>query len=338
MIIIPLIFLITSFVVDYVLFATSGLQAFDYKSAYASSVPPDEYPSDEQYDDPTLDPLVNSSPTTTFVFLFCTLANFMSFFMAWFYLYDTAKAEWQTLQVTAADADQGGDVETEDGHVSVPGNAVLLAEEGANASHLYGDVLGDDLDGPKSVVERIADRDKARLMKQFFFAVSIYIIMAMVVFFVPLFVPMVVDAALLIAYDSLLWLFMAGLLIVFRMRDSNQFLLLTDSGLGGGETTTELGVLYHDDDHGDTTATATPGVNDTPSGRVAGPTASSRRNHKNSDGRKANGAGKRVTPRFTLEDEDEEDQKDRDFPDKVRVNDRAAQHGVIVESLPSPHA
>jgi hypothetical protein len=263
---------------------------------------------------------VNGSPTATFVFLFCTLANFMSFFMAWFYLYDTAKAEWQSLQLAAADADQGrsgaeangdfsfsrdrGGDRVEVGHVAVPGNAALLAEEGANASHLYGDVLVDDLDAPKSVMERIADRDKARLMKQFFFAVSIYIIMAMVVFFVPLFVPIVVQAALLIAYDALLWLFMAGLLIVFRMRESNQFLLLTDAGLGGGETTTELGVLYHDDDgDGDGDGTARRGA--------------------------AGNSSRRVTPKFTLEDDDELSQE---------VNDRAAQQGVIIQSLPSPHA
>lgn len=62
-------------VVDYVLFASSGLDAFNYKSAYASSVPPD----DQEYD-PTLDPLVVDGGTG-FIFIFCIMANSMAFFM-----------------------------------------------------------------------------------------------------------------------------------------------------------------------------------------------------------------------------------------------------------------
>lgn len=64
---------------DYVLFAQAGLEAFDYKTAYASSVPPEGY--DPATYDPATDPLSGVEGTTGFVFIFCSLANFMSFFM-----------------------------------------------------------------------------------------------------------------------------------------------------------------------------------------------------------------------------------------------------------------
>lgn len=245
-------------------------------------------------------------------------------------MYDTARSEWQALQNAGADAMAGmsagvaphhGDMgSAEVGHTALPTNAALL-EEGQNASHLYGDIVAEDLDAPKSVMERIADRDKARLMKHFFFAVSFYLCLAMFIFFVPLFVPMIVDAALLIAYDSLLWIFMAGLLIVFRMRQSNQFLLLTDSGLGGGETTTELGVMYHDDEPETSTSLATK---------------------ERKQQRKGGGKGG-VVPRFTLGDEEEEEApafaaRRMTTSSNGGVNADAAAHGVVVRPLPSPHS
>ena len=64
---------------DYVLFAQAGLEAFDYKTAYASSVPPEGY--DPATYDPATDPLSGIDGTSGFVFVFCSLANFMAFFM-----------------------------------------------------------------------------------------------------------------------------------------------------------------------------------------------------------------------------------------------------------------
>jgi hypothetical protein len=49
----------------------------------------------------------------------------------------------------------------------------------------------------------------------------------------------------MIFLDCLLWVFAAALLVVFRMRETNQFLLLDEEGAGGLETSTELGVLQH---------------------------------------------------------------------------------------------
>lgn len=173
----------------------------------------------------------------------------MAFILAWFYMYDTARAEWEALTQQPVQLDGDAplpgtrDSSSAVGHTAVPNNAVLL-EAGQNASHLYGDVTDRDLDAPKNVAERIEDRDKARLMRQFFVGVSIYIIAAILVFFLPAFVPMGVGAALVIGYDVVLICFLAGLLFVFRMRESNQYLNLTEEGgIDGPEMTTELGVL-----------------------------------------------------------------------------------------------
>lgn len=238
--------------------------------------------------------------------------------------------EWQLLQEGGADPSDPGarnpapGTSTEGtgvGHSALPANVVLL-EEGQNASHLYGDVVGDDLDAPKTVQDRIADRDKLRLMRQFFLAVSIYITVAVLVFFLPLFAPMTVDAALLVAYDCILWVFLAGLLWVFRLRQSNQFLLLTDDAVVG-ETTTELGVLYHDGDDDE---------NEGPGSRYGG--FGGARN-----GGVRSGAPAPAAPKYTLGDDEDEGQRyggTRGRADSMEVNASAARHGVVVESLPTP--
>ena len=166
-------------------------------------------------------------------------------------MYDTARMEHEALSApkegepgfaaaaAAAAAPDASDAEGV-GHRAVPAANVLL-EEGQNASHLYGDVTADDLDAPKTVQERLADRDKARLMRSFYYAVCFYLAAAMLVFFLPSIVPN--GGALMIFLDCLLWVFAAALLVVFRMRESNQFLLLDEEGAGNMETSTELGML-----------------------------------------------------------------------------------------------
>ena len=250
---IPLVFGITSLVVDFVLFSTSGLAAFEYGLAESSRVPG---PDDPAYD-PAADPLAQVAAEDgglTLAFALCMLAKMMSFILAWFYMYDTARVEWETLRAPAAEPAPAapppapGAADGGVGHRAVPVGAALL-EEGQNASHLYGDVSSADLDAAKSVQDRIDDRDKERLMRSFFYAVCVYITVAMVVFFLPALIPG--GGALLIFLDCLLWGFAAALLVVFRLRESNQFLLLDDEGAAGLEmTTTELGVMGHDEGGG----------------------------------------------------------------------------------------
>ena len=268
-------------------------------------------------------------------------------------MYDTARTEWIALQNAGAEgsqsiqfplnqaelqaqaANQPPPSETDStavGHSAIPVGAALL-EEGQNASHIYGDIITDDLDAPKSVLERVADRDKVRLMKNFFFAVSIYLIMAMIVFIVPAFVPSIVDAALLVFYDTLMLIFLGGLLFVFRLRDSNQFLLLGEDGEGLTETTTELGVLYRDEEE-------------------AGGVQVSSGNGFFSRKKESEKAAAAVVPqpRYTLDDDD-----DAEIGGAVReetrtastsgsggstgnVNAAAEAHGVVVQPLTSPPA
>lgn len=76
---IPIVFFATSLVVDYVLFSTSGLAAFEYSLAASARLPP---PGSPEYD-PTLDPaapeydpeLADLTPGLGLAFAFCTLAK-----------------------------------------------------------------------------------------------------------------------------------------------------------------------------------------------------------------------------------------------------------------------
>ncbi len=76
---IPIVFFATSLVVDYVLFSTSGLAAFEYSLAASARLPP---PGSPEYD-PTLDPaapeydpeLDDLTPGLGLAFAFCTLAK-----------------------------------------------------------------------------------------------------------------------------------------------------------------------------------------------------------------------------------------------------------------------
>lgn len=78
---IPIVFFITSIVVDYVLFSTTGLGAFAYGMAESSRLPVD----DPSYD-PTKDPLAQAASDDSvwsLAFVMCMLAKMMSFLLAW---------------------------------------------------------------------------------------------------------------------------------------------------------------------------------------------------------------------------------------------------------------
>ena len=54
--------------------------------------------------------------------------------------------------------------------------------------------------------------------------------------FLPVFAPQAVDRVVLVAWNALLWLFLATLLAVFRMRPTNQYLVLEEDWEAGAET------------------------------------------------------------------------------------------------------
>jgi hypothetical protein len=222
-ILIPCIFLLSSVVVDVVLYlnrATSSI--VDVEKPY-DQVDETEY-------DPDTDPLMQLDPDTGLVFVFCTLVNTMVFFMAWFYMYDTAKQEWDSLK------------ENIQGHE----NQQMVVDEDDEDIPVYTSVQQRDMDTLKTVEECVSDREKLKIMKWFFIGVSVYVVASVLVFFLPVLLPNIWEATLLMLYDVLLLGFIGTLLFVFRMRDSNQFVLLgSDENEGGGDRVynTELGVL-----------------------------------------------------------------------------------------------
>lgn len=156
-------------------------------------------------------------------------------------MYDTAREEWEVLKqklnpetdtldspdrINTAYADQRDD------------------ERGISQMHeIYSGVETADRDEPVSVKDCVSDREKLNLMHRFFIGVSVYITAAVIIFFLPLFIPNILEASLLILYDLLLFGFMMTLLYVFRMREGNQFILVgSDEDHTGPVMMTDLGV------------------------------------------------------------------------------------------------
>lgn len=233
-ILIPSIFLLTSIVVDFVVYLNDQSTIFQVQKPYDQVQPdPDEY-------DPDTDPLANLDPDTGLIFVFATLVNTMVFFMAWFYMYDTAKMEWESLKEAAspeAEAHRQGD-----GHQGGPTMPHATYEDDIP---VYSSVGTRDRDSLKTIEECVSDREKLLIMKRFFVGVSIYVVASVLVFFLPVFLPHIWEAVILSLYDLILLVFLGSLLYVFRMRQSNQFVLVqtdeNDALVSG--TTTELGVL-----------------------------------------------------------------------------------------------
>ena len=189
----------------------------------------------------------------------------MTYLLSWFYIFDTITQERQILEglkdpiasgldPSARRGATGGsgyegegergftDITTTTtttpppgaaavGHVALPpgGDVSMLLEPGSNASHLYGDVIAEDLDAHKTVADRVADKEKANLLQRFFIGVCAYVIASMASFLLPLFLPSVVDRTILAIQNVILWCFMAALLWTFKMREGNQYLALVEA-------------------------------------------------------------------------------------------------------------
>ena len=236
-ILIPSIFLLTSIVVDFVVYLNDQSTIFQVQKPYDQVQPdPDEY-------DPDADPLANLDPDTGLIFVFATLVNTMVFFMAWFYMYDTAKMEWESLKEAASPEEARHQGDQGDGGQGSSGKGVPLEYE--DDIPVYSSVGTRDRDSLKTIEECVSDREKLLIMKRFFVGVSVYVVASVLVFFLPVFLPHIWEAVILSLYDLILLVFLGSLLYVFRMRQSNQFVLVqmdeNDAFLNG--TTTELGVL-----------------------------------------------------------------------------------------------
>lgn len=238
-ILIPCIFLLTSLVVDAVLYLN--------QSAH-SIVDVVEKPYDEVDDpsyDPDTDPLLQLDPDTGLIFVFCTLVNSMVFFMAWFYMYDTAKQEWESLKESIQQHEESDDAS----RLQQAGQRINQGEyddDDDDDIQVYTRVQERDMDTLKTVEECVSDREKLKIIRWFFIGVSVYMVASVLVFFLPVFLPNIWKATMLTMYDILLLGLMGTLLFVFRMRHSNQFVLLgSDEFATGGDHlyNTELGVM-----------------------------------------------------------------------------------------------
>ncbi len=221
---IPSIFLISSIVIDFILVWSKG-DILSVEKAY-DEVDPQDY-------DPSTDPLQDMSADTGLVFVLCTVINSMLWMLAWFYLFDTAKQEWDQLKESVSGQDSEENLDA----------ARRMEEEDIT---VYTSVQGRDND-MKTVQETVSDREKLTIMKRFFVGVSVYIVASILVFFLPVFLPSIVNAVMLGLYDVLLLAFVAALMWIFRLRQSNQFVPLSSSESMQGAFSytydTELGVV-----------------------------------------------------------------------------------------------
>ncbi|KAL4859343.1 hypothetical protein ACK3TF_000461 [Chlorella vulgaris] len=317
---IPLIYLVSSLVVDYVLYWIRGFDAFTDQATYYDGIPEDT--------------AAQAGGATGFVFLICLLANTMAMLLAWFFIFDTIQKEKEILEqghrdVSALPGSAPGTngrglplssaaggapgALNEGGQAVMNANAVLLDDAGGNASHLYVDVVEADLDAPKTFQDRVENRDKLRIIRRFFYGVCFYLVSTITVLFLPLFVPTVVDRTILALQNLVLWAFLAALLWTFRMRQGSPYLMMGDGEDDGAEAaetgldeglSTELGVMSHGGDDG------------------------------GQHGHHYGGGGGNA--RWTLDDEEEGGGSGSLSRPQPSLNLHAAEHGVMVESLPTP--
>ncbi|KDD76711.1 hypothetical protein H632_c131p2 [Helicosporidium sp. ATCC 50920] len=253
--VIPGIFFLTSLVVDYVMFGLRGQDAFSDVYESGPICVQGEAPGDA---DLPCDPSAEVSPVEGLVFFVCIVANMMAFMLAWFYVFETVQKERERLQLSldgeqAAEAQLGalplshaglapplGAAPAAGGEQRLPTAHADLYLEAGEAPALYGTAGDEDLDAPKTVQDRLELGEKIRLLRAFFYGVSAYVVATLLVLFLPVFVPTVVDRVIFVLQNALLWLLCAVLLWAFRMRAGNSYLVLDE---GTAEAATELGVL-----------------------------------------------------------------------------------------------
>ena len=81
-------------------------------------------------------------------------------------------------------------------------------------------MTGEDLDGPKTVEEKVAKVSKVRLLRQFSYGVIAYVVATALVVLLPIFVSSAPGEeavrVVLVMQNVVLWVFMAGLAWIFR--------------------------------------------------------------------------------------------------------------------------
>jgi len=193
--------------------------------------------------------------TAAAIFNGCQIAALVALLLAWVFIFDVSARERDALLrsgegIVGARSGGGGDAGARGGHrVPLPPDVeAAAAERGSDLTDVYApmatDASADEGKSAADVVERAA---KLAMLRAFIAGVTLYVAMRAAAILVPLLVlsnPGDADAGVtgvLLAEDAARWLFLASLAWIFRPRPDSPYLMVGEAG--GGEVTTELGVV-----------------------------------------------------------------------------------------------
>lgn len=250
---IPCVYFLTVLFVDFTMFEVRGKSAFDIV---------------HEPQQPTVRGRMSEWQST--LLLVATILNLFALLGAIIYVFDTVAKERQMLEQPENDVYGIRDMESGgtglppasegagqrgDGHAVVPPIEAAVDNNG-ELPNTYGEVTVEDLDGSKTVEEKVARHAKIRLLKQFSFGVAFYALSTFAVIIVPVFIaPNVpgetVMRVVLILQNVVYWLFMLGLAYIFRLRGDSPYLMVGEEESSSPEDDhnnlrTELGVLDGD--------------------------------------------------------------------------------------------
>jgi hypothetical protein len=198
------------------------------------------------------------SPSGALVFNICQVVALVALLLAWVMIFDVVARERAALSGGAEGIVGAGGAATGARAAAVssaPGHAVALPpdveaaarERGSDLTDVYAVVSGDaGADEGKTAADVVEANAKRAMLGAFVAGVTAYVGVRAAAILVPLVVlssPDQTDAAvtaIVIAEDAARWLFLAALAWIFRPRPDSPYLMV---GEGGGEVTTELGVM-----------------------------------------------------------------------------------------------
>mmetsp|Transcript_2103 Transcript_2103/g.6270 ORF Transcript_2103/g.6270 Transcript_2103/m.6270 type:complete len:441 (+) Transcript_2103:233-1555(+) len=252
---IPSVYVVTVLIIDYTMYQFQGVSAFnvvDMGSGGGASITSD----------------ISEFQRTLLVV--CAFVNLFVLILAIVYVFDTVAKERQMLeepeQDVYGDAESGvrvppsmpqapGSTDAGTGHAVVP--PMEAQDNGGAMPNTYGEVTVEDLDGPKTVEEKVARQAKIRVFKQFSAGVVAYVTTTLAVIILPIFVSPDAGTSetavkvVLVLQNLVFLIFMASLAWIFRLRGDSPYLVVgEEEGEGQGDDnnmTTELGVLGDDD-------------------------------------------------------------------------------------------
>lgn len=191
------------------------------------------------------------------IFNGCQIAALVALLLAWVFIFDVSARERDALVrsgegiVGARDggAEAGAGAGSGGHRVTLPPEvAAAAAERGSDLTDVYAPMATDaSADEGKSAADVVESAAKLSMLRRFIAGVTAYVAVRAAAILVPLIVltnPGDADAAVtavLLTEDAARWLFLAALAWIFRPRPDSPYLMVGEAG--GGEVTTELGVV-----------------------------------------------------------------------------------------------